>query len=122
MKRREAREQAFLLVFEQGITGESIDASIDAAGMSRDVIVDDFAEHLAKGVETHCSEVDEVISRYTRGWQFQRLSRVAVAALRLAITKFGTKTKFPAVCPSMKPWNWPKNTAVPKMLRLSTVY
>ena len=35
MKRREAREQAFLLVFEQGITGESIDASIDAAGMSR---------------------------------------------------------------------------------------
>ena len=47
MKRREAREQAFLLVFEQGITGESIDASIDAAGMSRDVIVDDFAEHLS---------------------------------------------------------------------------
>ena len=85
MKRREAREQAFLLVFEQSITGESIDASIDAAGMSRDVIVDDFAEHLAKGVEAHCSEVDEVISRYTRGWQFQRLSRVAVAALRLAI-------------------------------------
>ena len=47
MKRSEAREQAFQLVFEMGITGDSVDATIDAAGMSRDLILDDFAEKLA---------------------------------------------------------------------------
>ena len=72
MKRSEAREQAFQLVFEMGITGDSVDATIDAAGMSRDLILDDFAEKLAKGVEQNREKIDEQISR-------------AVAALRLAV-------------------------------------
>ena len=85
MKRSEAREQAFQLVFEMGITGDSVDATIDAAGLSRDLILDDFAEKLAKGVEQNREKIDEQISRYIRGWKFSRLSRVAVAALRLAV-------------------------------------
>ena len=85
MKRSEAREQAFQFVFEMGITGDSVDAAIDAAGMSRDLILDDFAEKLAKGVEQNREKIDEQISRYIRGWKFSRLSRVAVAALRLAV-------------------------------------
>lgn len=85
MKRSEAREQAFQLVFEMGITGDSDDATMDAAGMSRDLILDDFAEKLAKGVEQNREKIDEQISRYIRGWKFSRLSRVAVAALRLAV-------------------------------------
>ena len=85
MKRSEAREQAFQLVFEMGITGDSVDATIDAAGMSRDLILDDFAEKLAKGVEQNREKIDEQISRYIRGWKFSRLSRVSVAALRLAV-------------------------------------
>ena len=85
MKRSEAREQAFQLVFEMGITGDSVDATIDAAGMSRYLILDDFAEKLAKGVEQNREKIDEQISRYIRGWKFSRLSRVAVAALRLAV-------------------------------------
>ena len=85
MKRSEAREQAFQLVVEMGITGDSVDATIDAAGMSRDLILDDFAEKLAKGVEQNREKIDEQISRYIRGWKFSRLSRVAVAALRLAV-------------------------------------
>ena len=85
MKRSEAIEQAFQLVFEMGITGDSVDATIDAAGMSRDLILDDFAEKLAKGVEQNREKIDEQISRYIRGWKFSRLSRVAVAALRLAV-------------------------------------
>ena len=85
MKRSEAREQAFQLVFEMGITGDSVDATIDAAGMSRDLILDDFAEKLAKGVEQNREKIDEQISRYIRGWKCSRLSRVAVAALRLAV-------------------------------------
>lgn len=49
MNRREAREQAFALIFERSISHETIDRIIDAAGLSRDVIVSEFAERVAKG-------------------------------------------------------------------------
>lgn len=51
MKRSEAREQAFALTFERTINRESVSRIIDAAGLSKDMIVDDFAERLAEGAE-----------------------------------------------------------------------
>ena len=48
MKRSEAREQAFALTFERTINRESVSRIIDAAGLSKDMIVDDFAERLAR--------------------------------------------------------------------------
>lgn len=85
MKRREAREQAFILSFEQTMNHDSIQHIIDAAGMSRDLIADDFAEKLAQGVEDHREELDEMISRYIRGWKMERLSKTALTILRLAV-------------------------------------
>ena len=49
MKRREAREQAFILSFEQTMNHDSIQHIIDAAGMSRDLIADDFAREAGPG-------------------------------------------------------------------------
>ena len=53
MKRSEAREQAFVLTFERTINRDSVSRIIDAAGLSKDVIVDDFAERLAAVSYTH---------------------------------------------------------------------
>ena len=85
MKRREAREQAFILAFEQTINQDSIQHIIDAAGMSRDLIADEFAERLALGVEEHRDELDEIISRYIRGWKMNRLSKTSLTILRMAV-------------------------------------
>ena len=72
MTRSEAREQAFALVFERTINHEPTQDLIDSAGLSRDLLVDDFAERLAQGVENHEAVIDEMIEKYIRGWKIGR--------------------------------------------------
>ena len=85
MKRSEAREQAFALTFERTINRESVSRIIDAAGVSKDMIVDDCAERLAEGAEQHEAEIDAQIEKNIRGWKMNRLSKVSLSLLRLAI-------------------------------------
>ena len=85
MKRSEAREQAFALTFERTINRESVSRIIDAAGLSKDMIVDDFAERLAEGAEQHEAEIDAQIEKNIRGGKMNRLSKVSLSLLRLAI-------------------------------------
>lgn len=85
MKRSDAREQAFILTFERTINKDTISHIIDAAGMSKDLIVDDFAERIAEGAEQHEAEIDEKIEKNIRGWKMSRLSKVSLSLLRLAI-------------------------------------
>lgn len=85
MKRREAREQAFCLLFEQAINGESMDEILHAAAEARDLIPDSFAEEEVFGVEEHREEIDAAIEANIRGWNLQRISKVSAALLRLAI-------------------------------------
>ena len=85
MTRREAREQAFILVFEQAIREEPMDAILHDAAEARDLVPSAFAEQEALGVEAHREEIDSVIEQHIRGWSLRRLSKVALALLRLAI-------------------------------------
>ncbi len=85
MTRREAREQAFCILFEQAVTEEKIDEILHAATEARDLIPDDFAEAAAFGVEEHLEEIDGVIGEHIRGWNIRRLSKVTLALLRLAV-------------------------------------
>ena len=96
MMRREAREQAFILAFEQTVNNDSIQHIIDAAGMSRDLIADEFAEKLAQGVEDHREELDEIISQYIRGWKMNRLSKTALTILRMAVYEIRFEKDIPA--------------------------
>lgn len=85
MKRHEAREQAFILIFERSINHDSTEEIIDAAGLSSDLIIDDFAEKIALGVEKNEEILDTQIEKNIRGWKMNRLSKVALSLLRLAI-------------------------------------
>ncbi len=85
MKRREAREQAFVLIFERSINHDTTEQIIDAAGLSSDLIIDDFAEKIAVGVEENEDILDAQIEKNIRGWKIDRLSKVSLSLLRLAI-------------------------------------
>ena len=61
MTRREAREQAFILVFEQTVREEPMDSILHDAVEARDLIPSSFAEREALGVEEHREEVDQAI-------------------------------------------------------------
>ncbi len=85
MKRKKSREQAFILIFERSFSHDAIRTIVDTAEVSEDVRVEEFAEKLAEGTETHEAELDAAIGKYIRGWTMKRLSHVSLALLRLAL-------------------------------------
>lgn len=88
ISRRSAREQAFILLFEMCFCQDdfSIDLVKENALDSRDVEFCDYAEKVALGVNEHKDELDEIIDAHLKkGWKINRLSKVTLAVLRLAI-------------------------------------
>ena len=68
-KRRESREQAFTLLFEKTVTGDSMEDIIEMAKEARDVVIDPYCEKLTA----------------LRGWSLRRLSKMTLTILRVAV-------------------------------------
>lgn len=85
MTRREAREQAFVLLFEYSFQQTPIDEVIANAVEGRDVEVDPFAYALAGKAVEQIVLLDSEIERCSQRWKKNRISRVALAVLRLSI-------------------------------------
>ena len=85
MKRSEAREQAFFLIFERSFKDESIDEIIENAIVGRNLEVDEYAYRLANDVCGHIMYLDETISTYSKKWKINRMSRVALSILRMSL-------------------------------------
>lgn len=85
LTRREAREQAFALVFEKTFHQCGLDEIICNASDASEIVVDDFARKEAEGVYANIDAIDSVISENLRGWTISRISRVALSILRLAV-------------------------------------
>lgn len=85
MTRREEREQAFILVFQQLINRNTVSEIIDASEESAEVRIGEFAEQVAAGIEENNAVIDEKIEKNIRGWSMSRLSKVSFALLRVAL-------------------------------------
>ena len=85
--RREAREQAFCLVFEMDFQNYSMEEIIEHANECRDLEVDSYAAQLAYDVAGNRQELDEMISTFSTKWKVERLSRVSRALLRMAVAE-----------------------------------
>jgi N utilization substance protein B len=44
-----------------------------------------YIKAVAEGVDTHLAELDGYIEKYASGWSFGRISRIAVAAMRVCM-------------------------------------
>lgn len=97
MTRHEAREQAFAVIFEksfnENVTFQEI---IDGAHECELVKINGFAGSLLKLVEDNFSEIDEIILANLVGWTLQRLPKVTLAILRLAVAEIMFNTDVPA--------------------------
>ncbi|WP_195283667.1 transcription antitermination factor NusB [Harryflintia acetispora] len=85
MTRSEARELAFILMFEKTFTDDSFEEIIEKAAEGRELSLDRFAAELAQGTYSHLGELDELISKNSQNWKISRISRVALSALRVAV-------------------------------------
>lgn len=85
MTRHEAREVAFIIVFEKSFNEDAqIDEIIDYAAESEFFEVDKFVTRTVKKVFENIEEIDKTIEDNLVGWSAKRISKVARAVLRLA--------------------------------------
>lgn len=85
MTRREAREEAFLLLFEQSFGANSAEDALSFAADAREVKLSGFGKGLYFGTMENLAEIDGIVSEALIGWNSERISRVVRAAARLCV-------------------------------------
>ena len=86
MTRKEERELAFTLIFEKIFNDElSIDEIVENAVEARLVEENTFAFSLAQLTYENIDEIDNLINKNSVGWRIERLPKVSLAIMRLAL-------------------------------------
>ncbi len=86
MNRHTSRENAYLLIFEYGYGKfDSLDEMQALALEERGLMLDDFGRDLLEGVANNIEDIDSVISANSSNWSSARISKAALAALRMAV-------------------------------------
>ena len=85
MTRKQAREEAFILVFEKEFNDNTVEEILETAKEVRDLIPDEYISTVFSGVFEHLEELDGIISDKSVGWKIGRISKTALSILRLAI-------------------------------------
>ena len=85
--KRKSREQAFIILFEKSFNTElSVDEIMDIAIET---------EVISKEAEENIDEIDAAIENNLKGWSKQRISKVSLALLRMAVCEMKYFDKVP---------------------------
>ena len=85
MTRKQAREEAFILIFEKIFNSDSLEDVLECAKQVRDIEPDDYVKNVFFGVYEHLEELDSFIASNSKGWSINRISKTALSVLRLAL-------------------------------------
>lgn len=91
MARIKARELAFKLVFEdlfgihtaKEMFGGLFEEEKDYKAINQEDI--EYIEWVRREVASHAEEIDQIIANHTQGWAIDRLDKVDLSILRLAV-------------------------------------
>lgn len=110
MTRREIRDSAFKLVFEQLLRDDDINELYEIAEEIDEITVNDEVKKIVEGTLSHAEELDGIISRYSRSRSITRISKLNIAILRIAMYE------------SLYDENTPMNAAISEAIKLSMMY
>ena len=97
MSRTEARENAFLLLFEAACRSDETALEIfEYAEQFRDFKIDDYVKTAFFGVFERRKEIDELIEKCIVGWTKKRVSPVSMALLSLSTFEMLALSDVPA--------------------------
>lgn len=110
MTRREIRDNAFKLVFEQLQRDDDINELYDIAEEVEEINVNDDVKKIVEGTIEHSEEFDGIISGYSKSRSIARISKLNLAILRIALFEsiYDKKT--------------PVNVAISEAVNLAKVY
>ncbi len=84
-KRRDDRQLAFSFVFERMFRDDSVDEAFDDAIAARDATPSDYVRTVVEGVEKNLTEIDNLIESNLKGWKKNRISKISLTILRIAV-------------------------------------
>ena len=82
------REIAMKMLYAASLGGgETMDEVLEQSEQANTLSGKDrtFLENLIDGVQAHQEELDDVIGRYAQGWALNRIARVDLTILRMAV-------------------------------------
>lgn len=85
MNRKQAREEAFVLIFEKVFNADSVEDILQLANEVRDLKPDDYIKTVFFGVYDNLETLDSIISENAIGWSISRISKTALSVLRLSL-------------------------------------
>ena len=85
MNRTEMREQAFVLLFEKEFFKDKPAHEIEEIYSENMAALSDYAKEVFENTVFHKDEFDEIIERYSNGWKLNRIPKVNLSILRLAL-------------------------------------
>ena len=95
MTRKQAREEAFILIFEKELNDDSLEDILSLAEEVRDIKSDDYIKKVFFGVFENLEEIDSIISQNAVGWSINRITKTALAVLRLSIFEIKFYSEIP---------------------------
>lgn len=96
LSRKQARENTFILIFEKSFNDLSIDELLQTAKEVRDFETDEYLEKVLNGVYNNIEDIDKLISDNAKGWKIERISRVVLSLLRLAVYEILNMSDIPS--------------------------
>lgn len=94
--KRKARKQAFIILFERSFNSElTIDEILKIAVESEVIEKNKMTADIVRKAEEHIDEIDGVIEKNLKGWSKQRISKVSLALLRMAVCEMKYFDKVP---------------------------
>lgn len=96
MTRHESRCEAFCLLFERTFSDAPLTEIIENAVEGRELSLSDYAMNLASQADAHLAEIDAIIEPKLKKWKLNRISKVSLAVLRLAVSELKYEKDVPA--------------------------
>lgn len=96
LSRRSIRESAFIIIFEKSFGNYELDELFSIAEESENIQINDKVKDIVNGVFTHLEELDEIISKYSQKRIIERIPKVNLSVLRLAIYEAKYSENVPA--------------------------
>ncbi len=83
--RRRNRESAFVLIFEKLFAEDTVDEIIEMADNIDDIVISSDVINTFKGVVEKSDELDQIISKLSKKRSIDRIPKINMAILRLAL-------------------------------------
>ena len=87
MTRHESRQEAFCLLFERIFSDATLEEIMENAVEGRELNLSKYAIELASTADAHQEELDAIIEPKLNKWKLNRISKVSLAVLRLAVSE-----------------------------------